>query len=234
MYRSAYIVLFVNTDDCFRAVSALLSENIGREILLPISYDSDIYALEEVAGYMKKWSDYLETLENDRLTVEIRTKCGTSGFLDNISERASKNVVLTWSVNPESVIKAFEKRTSPLDDRLNAIKKAVSRGFKVRVAIDPVIAAENTLAEYIKLVRGLNEVATKFDAVSVGMFRIPPDFLKIMRKNAPKSAIAWDYYQTENNVTTYGINKRKIYIETIKSELIKIGIPENKIFVRED
>ncbi len=232
MFRCGYLLAFVNTDDCFKAVNRLLEENKGKKILLPISYDSDIYALEDVFGYIKAWSDYLEERKPEGLTVEIRTKCGTKAFLDNVSEEAGKYMAFTWSLNPESIISRFERRTSPLRDRLSAMEEAISRGLTVRAAIDPIIAVDRGAPdEYAELVQRLGSFAGKLDGISLGTFRIPADFLKIMRKNAPRSPLAWDTYEVKNGTTTYRAEISEAFLKKMKAGLIDEGFDENKIFM---
>lgn len=226
MFRSGNVLVYVNTDDCFREVDRLLEKTEG-ELLLPISYDSDIYALEETLGFIEAWSDYLES-KDERLTVELRTKCGTMQFLDKI--RAKKNFVVTWSLNPDEIIKRYEKRTSPLEDRLKAIEYALSLGIRTRVAIDPVIAASDMLDAYRNLAKRLAPFAEKLDGVSVGMFRIPTDFLKIMRKNAKMSPLSWDDYDVFGRTKSYSKETTQKYTGAIYEELISAGVPAGKIF----
>lgn len=228
MFRSGNILVYVNTDDCFREVDRLLEKTEG-ELLLPISYDSDVYALEEPLGFIEAWSNYLET-KDERLTVELRTKCGTMQFLDKI--KAKKNFVVTWSLNPDEIIKRYEKRTSPLEDRLKAIEYALSHGIRTRVAIDPVIAVCDALEAYKNLAKRLAPFAEKLDGVSVGMFRIPTDFLKIMRKNAKMSPLSWDDYEVFGRTKTYSKEISENYLSAIVDELVSAGVPAGKIFVQ--
>lgn len=229
MYRSGNLLAYVNTSDCFKEVDELLEKTDGK-LLLPIAYDSDIYALEELLGYIEKWSDYLNEKKTDRLTVEIRTKCGTKQFIDKIA--AKDNFVLTWSLSPDNIGKRYESKASPSADRIAAVKYAINSGIRTRVAIDPVIAIEDSLADYIKLARELKPVAKKLDAASVGMFRIPADFLKIMRKNAKTSPLSWDEYELFGHTKSYAKEISQKYLSAISSELIKIGITEDKIFIQ--
>ncbi len=230
-YKCGHLVAYVNLDDCFAAVRDLMREKSGN-IFLPISYESDILALEEAFGYVGKWADFLENNDYDNLTVEVRTKCGSVSLL----RKLPKNMVTTWSLNPDSVIKRFEKCASPLEERLKAIGKALEIGNRVRIAIDPIIAScDVEKAEYEELVGRISGlgILEKIEAVSVGCFRVPANFLKIMRKNAPDSPLSWDNYYFDGKTATYSPEICKIYVNSIKNRLVMYGFDENKIYIHE-
>lgn len=225
MYRCGFVLAYVNIQKCFDDIDKILEKHKNEKILMPISYDSDIYALEGLFGYIKKFDDFLNDRPN--LICEVRTKCGTTEFLKDFT---SENLVFTWSFNSRKVIELFEKRTAGFDQRIKAIEKAVENGKRVRVAVDPVIPLGSSAEEYVEAINSLRSVAKNLDGVSVGMFRIPPDFLKIMRKNAPHSPLAFEYFETKNGQTTYSEKTTRKYLDSIAEALESIGVPKEKIF----
>ena len=66
MYESGNLVVFVNLEDYFAQI-----KNDNKYIC--ISYDTDLFPLESMLGYVKKWLDFARV--NNEVTLEVRTKC---------------------------------------------------------------------------------------------------------------------------------------------------------------
>lgn len=236
MMRSGNLLAFANMEDCFGEVRGLLereriSEN--RKLLLAVSYDNDIYALEGLFGYIGMWSDFVDAEQREGLTVEIRTKCGTRQFVDH-AKPSNGSLVFTWSVSSPENIKKYEPMTSDLKARLDAAAYAVKKGFRVRLALDPVLDVSEGPGGYVKLceeIRARN-IGEKLDAVMLGGFRIPADYLKIMRKNAPSSPIAFDSYEVREGTACYAPEREKKLTDLIAGNLVKTaGVPGERIFI---
>ncbi|MBQ7446151.1 MAG: hypothetical protein IJS71_09520 [Clostridia bacterium] len=236
MMRSGNLLAFANMEDCFSEVEAVIEKeqvSEDKRMLLAVSYDNDVYALEGLFGYVKMWSDFVNSKKRPGFTVEVRTKCGTKSFIDR-ADPSSGSLVFTWSVSTGENIRRFERVTSTLEARLAAASYALDRGFRVRLALDPVIAAGRDwkegyrdLCERISLL-GMGE---RLDAVLTGGFRIPADYLKIMRRNAPCSPVAFDTYEVRNGTAGYPAEKERAISEYITKALTKIaGVPEARIF----
>ncbi len=58
---------------------------------------------------------------------------------------------------PEKISKVVDVRTSPIDDRINAINDFVAAGYEVHLNFSPVIYYENWLEEYRELFRQVDE-----------------------------------------------------------------------------
>ncbi len=237
MMRSGYLLAFANMDDCFAEVRRVLERDADKKTLLAVSYDNDIYALEGLFGYVEMWSDFAGSLNKSDLTVEIRTKCGTKAFIDH-ADPSSGSIAFTWSVSPAANVKKFEPLTSTLGSRLDAAAYAMEKGFRVRLALDPAIAIGGSWKEgYDRLCDGINErnMGGRLDAVMLGGFRIPADYLKIMRRNAPDSPVAFDSYEICGGTACYPKEKEKAVTEYISEALIsKAGVPRDKIYLFEN
>ncbi len=232
MMRSGYLLAFANMDDCFAEAEKVLDK--GKKTLLAVSYDNDIYALDGLFGYVKMWSDFANRERRENLTVEVRTKCGTKAFIDR-ADSASGTLVFTWSVSSPENIKRFEPCTSPLAARLDAAEYALDKGFRVRLALDPVIAIGKGWKEgYEKLCDEIagRGIGGRLDAVMLGGFRIPADYLKIMRRNAPESPIAFDSYEIKGGTACYPEEKEAQVTGFIGSILKdRAGVPQERLFM---
>lgn len=198
MYPSANIVIFVNLEDLFAGVQKLLEKD---PLYLCVSYDTDLAALEQVAGYVREWENFAGKYA-DRLTVEIRTKCADQKLF---SAKKQNNAIYAFTLSPQAVIDAFEHHTPSLTARISCAAYAVRAGFRVRLCFDPLIYIRGWEEHYRSM---LNEVFASIDPdrltdVSVGTFRIAKDYLKQMRRQEPESAVAWFPYVLEQGVYHY-------------------------------
>ena len=63
-----------------------------------------------------------------------------------------KNVVISWSVNPQRFIEKEEHKCSPLQDRLDAAKTCADHGFPIGLHLDPLLYFDDWQNEYSKLI----------------------------------------------------------------------------------
>ncbi|MCL2462442.1 MAG: radical SAM protein [Defluviitaleaceae bacterium] len=219
-HPSANVVAFVNTPDYFAAVREYFG-NMGQDAYLCLSYDADLLALEGLTGFIREWLEFCAG--EPRLTLEIRTKCGVFPF--GTETAPLENVIFAWTLSPENVIRKFERRAPGLEDRISAAKKASSNGWRVRLCIDPVIAARGWEADYAELARA---VAAGFphgttEGLSVGAFRAREDVFEKMKKMRPYSEIlAGDFVKTEGR----GGQKEYRYRDEEEIELVVKGACE--------
>ena len=181
MYKSANIVIFVNQDDCFRAIERILPAYIS------VSYDSDMLALEYLTGFTRGWLKFCQ--KHPGAEIEIRTKSAAFRHIADIP--ALPNVTLAWTLSPDTVISRFEKGTPPLASRLADIREALSKGWMVRACVDPVIKFSGWREAYSEMVQIIKDsIETDLlTGLSIGAFRAPADYYKKMRKLAPDSEI---------------------------------------------
>ncbi|SES86445.1 SPL family radical SAM protein [Anaerobranca gottschalkii] len=225
MYTSANIVLFVNIDDYFAKVKELLKEH---PVYLCISYDTDLLAFEGLTNYVRKFIQF--AMENKDLTMEIRTKSGNFKSIKDIE--VQDNVILAWTLSPEGIIKNYEDKTPCLERRIKDIKDALDKGWKVRLSFDPILYIKNWRDEYKTLVE---EVFSKIDGekildVSIGLFRVSKDYLKVMRKQRPNSIVLNYPYHTFAGVCSYDRELGKEMLAYLYT-LLKTYVDQGKIYM---
>jgi spore photoproduct lyase len=230
MYPGGHMVAFLNLEDYFAAVEALLKEH---PVYLCISFDTDLLALEGVLGFGQRWCSF--AAKHPDLTIEIRTKGDGAYFLHQMQgAEMPANVILAWTLSPEAVISRFEHRTADLSHRLQGMKKALQMGFRVRACFDPAIWLPDFEEAYGTLIkRVFQEIpAERLTDASIGTFRISQEYLKTMRKNRLDSAIVQRPYQCEGGVAGYGKRVSRQMMEVLKGQLLTF-LPEERIFLWE-
>ena len=232
MYPSGHVVVFVNLEDYFRELEALLKEH---PVYLCISYDTDLLALEHTFSFVSKWLSFAK--DHPDLTLEIRTKSGNPAVFEPLAklyadkDALKKQIIFAWTVSPEGLCKTTEHGAASLPLRLNAMKAAKEAGFSVRLCFDPMIFHAGWKNNYSTLVESIFSkihVDDLYD-VSIGVFRISTEYLKNMRKKRPDSAIVQYPYITEQGVSHYG-NLSEEMVHYLKELLLK-HLPEEKIFI---
>ena len=179
MYPSANLVIFVNLDDYFK--------NVGeQDKYICISYDTDLFPLEDEIGYINKWMEFARN--NKNITLEVRTKCKN---LDVWNYEPTDNVIFAFSLSPENIISEYEHSTSNLSARLENIQVAQSKGFVTRLCFDPIIYCKDWQNQYSKLIESTiqNIDISAVRDISIGSFRISQSYLKNMRNCDNKSKI---------------------------------------------
>lgn len=224
MYPSANIVVFVNLEDYFAQVEQMLKEH---PLYLCISYDTDLPSMEHVTGYVGAWCEFAKKHED--LIIEIRTKCADGQLAAQI--RPVSGVVFALTLSPQAVIEAYEHHTPSLDARLSFAKQLIRAGCAVRLCFDPMICLPEWEQHYAGMLEQVFDAVDmeKIVDVSVGTFRVSCDYLKIMRRQEPDSAVVWFPFQNENGYYHYP----KELMEEMENFLVhqlEQKIPKEKIF----
>ena len=225
MYPSGNVVIFVNLEDIFEEVENLLQQH---SLYLCVSYDTDLLAMEEVLGYTAEWMQFVKA--HDNLKVEVRTKSANQKFFRE--QEAVDGVITAFTLSAQPVIAAWEHTTPSLSQRIACAKLAMERGFQVRLAFDPMIYCKDWKHAYAAM---LQEVLEGLDMekvvdVSVGSFRVSQDYLKVMRKNEPYSAVVQFPYENEKGVYHYPKELMREMEQFLLEGLLKV-LPREKIFL---
>ncbi|AIS53507.1 DNA repair photolyase-like protein [Thermoanaerobacter kivui] len=223
MYPSGHLVIFVNIEDYFKEVDKLTQD---KKVYLSISYETDLLALEYLTDFVRMWVDY--ATKNKNVTIEIRTK--SSNFSAVYSLKVLDNVIFAWTLLPQPVIDKYERFTPSLEDRIKSIKKAISKGLKIRISIEPVMYIddfENIYKNFVKEfflkipVEGIKDV-------NIGAFRMVKEQAKKIEKLKEHSPIFCYDTVLKGGVFTY---KDAEYFERfVYNEVIKY-IEKEKVYI---
>lgn len=228
MYPSGNIVCFVNLEDFFHEVTQLL-ENMP--LYICISYDTDLLALESITGFVREWIAFAHKHPN--LTVELRTKSCNYKSIADITP--TNNFILAWTLSPNDIIQQYEHHTPDYAARINSINHAIQDGWTVRLCFDPLLHVKNEIHLYqtwIKQVFQDIKPACIKD-VSVGIFRISKEYLKVMRKHRPHSVITQYPYCNDNGVCHYANHISNQLVEEVTRTVAQY-IDQTKIFIWKD
>ncbi len=187
MYPSGNLVIFVNLEDIFAEVRALLARF---PVYLCVSYDTDLMAVDGLTGYVEEWAEFVR--DNPGLSIEVRTKSPRL-CTEMLRKTGSGDgrLIYAATLSPDEVIRAYEHGTGTLDGRIRAARSFMDAGFPVRLCFDPMIYMPDWENIYGRMVRYASEHIdfTRVRDFSVGSFRISETYLKPMRRALPGAAV---------------------------------------------
>lgn len=216
MYPSSNVVIFVNIEDMINEVEKMLQVH---PVYLCVSYDTDLMAIENITGFLHKWTD--NAAKHQNLKIEIRTKSANFRALKDIP--CLDNIILAWTLSPDKITEEFEDNTPSLNKRLESICEAIDNGWKVRLCFDPILYVENWSELYKECIdKTFNTIdRRKVYQVSIGVFRIAKDYLKTMSKLRANSKILAYPFSIENNICSYNMKHINQMTSLVKNEVEK-------------
>lgn len=159
----------------------------GRQFRIGTWELGDSLALENETGQASALIKEFAKLDNGIL--ELRTKSDIVDPILNLDHQ--KRTVVSWSMNPESVIRQYEFKTASFDKRMIAIKKVVDAGYLLGFHFDPMMLFDNWESEYPDVIRQLFEIVPPEQIAwfSLGSLRFNPEMKKKMEGNFPKTVL---------------------------------------------
>lgn len=107
------------------------------------------------------------------IIFEFKTKS------DNITKLMEmgpeKNIVVSWSLNPENIVKSEEPGTPSLKKRLDAMSMILKKGYKIGIHFDPIIIVKEWEKLYSELITEISKVVNVENIAwwSLGSLRFP-------------------------------------------------------------
>lgn len=181
------ITIYANIQDIFDEIRQKVAKHPDKTLRIGTGELSDSLALDHITEFSKDLITFAN--EHDNIVLELKTK--TSNIHNLLDLKHNGNVVVSWSINPQSYIEKEEIKCDSLDARLQAAKKCVEKGYPVGFHLDPLLFFDDWKEGYTQLI---DEVASRFEPkdmawVSVGSLRFTPGLKKITQERFPKSKI---------------------------------------------
>jgi len=137
----------------------------------------DSLALDHVALLTEQLVPFFARLPNAYLMLLTK-----SANIDGLLRcKPNPQVVVSWSLNTQQMIKTYEIGTASLDERIQAARRCRQHGYRVRLRIDPGIFHDRWQADYMDL---LHKAVTVLEPenVTLGMLRLIPGHLSLARQ----------------------------------------------------
>ena len=120
---------------------------------------------------------------------ELKTKSDNVELLTSVP--GARNIIISWSLNPQKIVETVEHFTAPLARRLEAAQRCTACGYRVAFHFDPIIYYQGWEADYKTLVdmtfHAIDEENVAW--ISMGTLRMTPRLKKIIENRFPDNTI---------------------------------------------
>jgi spore photoproduct lyase len=180
------ITIYTNIEKLLGEIKSLSHLNPERILRIGTGELTDSLALDPITGLSEKIIEQLPEFPN--LLLELKSK---TDHINHLLNASPDRVVLSWSVNPQNLVKTDEKKSSSLHYRLLAARKAVDKGFLIGLHFDPIIYQSEGLESYSHLIKQIADYVNpgRIAWMSLGTFRFPPQLKPVIQERFPKNRI---------------------------------------------
>lgn len=207
------IILPANIDDFFTEFDTL-AKKLAKPIRIGTGEFCDSLALDEITGYTLKLIPYLS---DKKVFFELKTK---SNKIENLLKvKSAKNITISWSLNPPSIIETEELLTATLDERIRAARTVQEKGYSVGFHFDPIIYTQDWKDLYGQVLDKLySQLKSPFSWISLGTLRSHRSLKNITEARFPKSNIFYgELFLGEDKKLRYPeLLRKEIYSHMVK------------------
>lgn len=178
------IILPANLEDFFAKFDRI-NESLKSPIRIGTGEFCDSLALDHITEYSSKLINYFRS---KKVLFELKTK---SVNIENLLKTdPGKNIVISWSLNPQKIIKTEELGTADLEERLLAAEKLQNKGYKIAFHFDPIIHDSNWQNLYQESIEKIyQKLKTPLAWISIGTLRCNRGLKPISQARFPNSGI---------------------------------------------
>ncbi len=164
-------------------------------------------------GLLDALFEFAERYPN--VILELKTKSDNISYLKK--HRIPENVLVTWSLNTETVIKAEEHLTASLERRLTAARAAADRGALVGFHFHPMVYYKNWEEDYRELFSSIQRDFTPEETVliSIGTLTFIKPVIKELRKQKIKSKILQMPLEDASGKLSYPLDIKRSMFKTL-------------------
>ncbi len=180
---------------------------------------SDSLAYENENRYSGKVIDILKDFPDIIFEFKTKSKC-----VDNLLNiKPLKNIIISWSLNPQEIIDIEEHKTASLSERLDALEKVQKAGYKIGIHFDPIIITEDWKNLYKNLVDDISKIVIpeKIAWWSLGALRFPESLKEYIFKFKNSKLFTGELIKGYDGKYRYFKPLRKELFAFIKKEIYK-------------
>lgn len=147
--------------------------------------------------------------------LELKTKSANTHYL--LDHPVPRNVIVTWSLNAETIVKNEEIRTASLSARLSAARKVADKGILVGFHLHPIVAFQGWEIEYPDLINKLTTHFTPEEValVSMGTLTFIKPVMKQLRQRKTNSKILQMPFEDAAGKTSYPLDLKTKFFKTV-------------------
>ena len=228
-FNSPDLVFFVNHDEICAAIKNICHATPDEQHWFHGGEFSDSLALSHVTQELPYYWETFAALDNGCL--ELRTKAVNIKALLHLPPLA--NIVISFSLSPQTQVATFEHQTPSLRLRLNAISRLAAHGYRIGIHLDPIIYCHDIVATYRPLLQALRERLNNAQLayLSLGVVRFSREVFQRMKKNYPNSPLLGESFSCRSDgKVSYFRPQRLAILQQMRALCLANGIPTTSIY----
>lgn len=210
-FNQPFVRLFVNTEEIFYKLKTYVDTHSGEIIRLGTGEFTDSLALDHWTGFSRLLIQELSSYPN--VLVELKTK--TAIIQNLLPENPSKNILISWSLNPQEIVRKEERGAASLNERLESALICQEKGYRLGFHFDPIFLFQGWEEAYQQTVRLLFSKISpeKIAWISLGCFRFMPALKSIIQHRHPKAEYIYQEFipALDNKMRYPQIKRVEIY-----------------------
>ena len=181
------LVAYVNIEDLLKELDQTFSTHSDRIFRVGTGELTDSLALDQVIPYSQQLIPFFNKRENAVLEFKTKSNC----VKNLLNQSSTKNIIVSWSLNPQVIIDQEEKGTPNLEKRLEAARLCAEKGYKIGIHIDPIIIFPDWEKAYHSLIKKIFELLlpSQIEWISLGSFRYRKSLKKIINQRHKKTRL---------------------------------------------
>ncbi len=182
-----YLTVYANVDQLFDELAAVLLARPSQLVRIGSGEFSDSLSLDPLTGLSGLLVPFLRQFPN--VLFEFKTK---SDLVDQLLDlQPQGRVMVSWSVNPESVVQREEHKTASLAARLQAAQRCRDAGYKIGLHFDPLLYYPAWEADYEPFVEQVCRAVSSDDVayISMGSLRFVAALKPVVQARFPKNRL---------------------------------------------
>lgn len=180
------VTVYANVEEMFSEIDSLTQRQPDRFFRFGTGELTDSLALDELTGLSCDLADQFAVRKNALLELKTKTV-----VVDRLLACRPDRVVVSWSLNPASVVGSEELGAAPVEARLAAARRCMDEGFLLGFHFDPILSIDGFDAAYRNLVDDIyrHVDGERIAWVSLGSLRFPPSLKSTIRDRFPGTKI---------------------------------------------
>ena len=179
------ITVYANIGNITREIDTLIASEPRRLFRTGTGELTDSLALDRLTRLNESLIHYAL---GKKMILEIKTK---TAQIDHLPDIPKKNVLVSWSLNPDAFIRTEEHRTVSLEARLKAARTILKKGYRLGFHFDPLLMLPGWKERYAELLEKLTSAIPEKEVmwISLGSLRYPAPLKKVIEERFPKTKI---------------------------------------------
>jgi len=225
--NNPFLTVYTNLDDMFLELDELF-HNSSSFIRVGTGELTDSLLLDDLTNLSSKLIPYF--LKQPNAILELKTKTVNIDNLLNFNP--AKKIMVSWSLNPQTIIDKEEPYAASLIKRLEAAARCARQGYLLGFHFDPILYYPEWETGYLNTIDLLFEWINpdQIAWISLGTLRYPKMMDAIIRKNHPLSEIVLsELLPGLDGKMRYFKPLRESMLKAIRNHIIKVA-PEVEVY----